>query len=99
MKGDPLTSPWVESFTDYQGLALTVTVNFDNISHALTSAMVTRDAGCLWGTLIIGNPVDGTAKTFTVASGSTTTVNSRQLSKQGLNTIEDVLALQMTAVA
>lgn len=99
MRGDPLASPVVESFSDYQGLALKVTINFDNATHALTNVVVTRDLGCLWGTLIVGNPVDGTAKTFTVADGSTSTVNAKQLSHRGLNTIEDVLALQITAAA
>jgi hypothetical protein len=91
----PYVSPFVEAFPDYLGRAITVTFPFDNTTHALADATVVRDAGCLWGTLMIGDP-NGAVKTFAVAFG-TSTVRTQQLKNNGLNTIDDIFALQITA--
>ena len=95
MRGDPNTSPYVEAFPDYLGRALTISVAFDNLTFALGDTTVVRDAGCLWGTLIIGDP-NGAAKTFAIAFG-TSTVRKQQLHNNGLDTINDILNLNITA--
>jgi hypothetical protein len=94
-RGDTLVSPWAWSAADYLGRAITISVAFNDSTRALGTTTVTRDAGCLWGTLIIGDPT-GTPKTFPVPAG-TSTISATKLRNQGLNTIEDVLALQITA--
>ena len=91
----PAVSPFIWSATDYLERAITVTFPFDNTTHALADATVVRDAGCLWGTLMIGDP-NGAVKTFAVPFG-TSTVRSQQLKNNGLNTIDDIFALQITA--
>lgn len=94
------TSPWMVSVPDYQGNAITVTVTFNNASKALTGATVVRDVGCVFTYLSFGLGPDGTPNTaparFNVPIG-TTTVTANQLKSGGLNTINDVLALQFTA--
>jgi hypothetical protein len=97
MRGDPIATPWVESFSDYLNRNLSISIAFDNVTRALGVTTVTRDDGCLWGTLIIGDPAT-TTKTFAVPFG-TSTVSAQRLHQNGLNTIEDVLALQITAAA
>ena len=91
----PLVSPYIWAASDYLGRQITVTFPFDNTTHALADATVTRDVGCLWGTLMIGDP-NGAVKTFAIAFG-TSTVRSQQLKNNGLNTIDDIFALQITA--
>jgi hypothetical protein len=100
-RGDVLVSPWVWQTLDYQGNALTITVPFNDSTRALVnSTTVVRDAGCVYGHLYIGTGTDGTVETtthsFAIPVG-TTTVNARQMGNKGLNTIEDVLTLQITA--
>lgn len=88
-------SPWSVAFPDYQGNAITITLTFNNSTRALTGGTVVRDAGCVYSTIVIGDPAT-TQMTFQVPFGSTT-LKANQLSNKGLNTIEDVLALQITA--
>lgn len=93
-------SPWIYEAQDNAGLALRITVAFNNSTRALTSATVHRDAGCVYARILIGTGADGTPDTtpraFSVPVGDTT-FNAGQLSGVGLNTIEDILALQITA--
>lgn len=101
MRGVPLVSPWTWGTTDYQGATLTITVPFDNTTRALVnSTSVTRASGCVYGHLYIGTGPDGTPNTTThvfAVSVGTTTVSAKQMSNHGLNTIDDILALQITA--
>lgn len=94
------TSPLVIAFPDYQQNAITCTITFNNASKALTGATVVRDPGCVYTYLSFGLGPDGTPNTapgrFNVNVG-TTTVTANQLKAGGLNTINDVLALQFTA--
>lgn len=96
-RGDPLTSPFVQAFPDFLGRALTISVAFDNSTFALGTTTVTRDAGCLWGTLLIGDP-NGAVKQFPVQFG-TSTITATKLRNSGLNTIQDILDLNLTASA
>jgi hypothetical protein len=100
MDGPPMTSPYVQQFQDNFGKFISITVNFNNTTRALSGATVFRDATCQWTHIYIGLGADGTPdttdKAFTVPAG-TSSVSAQQLRQRGLNTIEDVLALQITA--
>lgn len=93
-------SPWVWTAADYQGNAITISVTFNNSTRAITGGSVTRDAGCVYGHVYIGVGPDGTPNTspdvYAVPFG-TTNLNKNRFTNNGLNTIEDVLALQITA--
>jgi hypothetical protein len=95
-----ISSPWVWEADDYQGNSIVITVTFNNSTRALTGATVVRQAGCVYGTIFIGQGADGTpnstADQFPVPVGSTH-VTANQLKRNALRTIEDVLALQITA--
>ena len=96
----PAVSPWTWDAEDYQGNGIHISVTFNNSTRALTGATVVRDVGCVYGTLYIGVGPDGTPNTspnaFAVPEG-TTNLNKNRLTSNGLNTIEDVEALQITA--
>jgi hypothetical protein len=100
MDGPPMSSPYVQAFQDNFGNVIRITVTFDNTTRALSGATVYRDANCQWTHIYLGLGADGTpdttTKAFTVSAG-TTNINANQLRQRGLNTIEDVLALQITA--
>lgn len=93
-------SPWVWQALDYQGAALTISLVFNNNTKALGTATLTRDAACVYQHLYFGTGPDGTPNTapgtFLVPVG-TSTVTANQLKQGGFNTINDVLALQITA--
>jgi hypothetical protein len=99
--GDPLdVSPWVWEAGDYVGLVIRITVNFNVSTRALQSAVVHRDDGCQYHTIVLDNPSDAVkAKRLAApADGAAdNTYTAKQMSRQGLATIEDVLAVQITA--
>lgn len=99
--GDPLLSPWSASFLDFQGLAVTITVPFNNATRALVDGTVLhRDAGCHYTRIALDNPNDAAkVKWFACpADGQPDTiVTAAQLAARGLTTIETVLAVQITA--
>lgn len=99
-RGDPFLSPWLWAASDYLGRAITITVTFDNTTKALSSGSIVRATGGLYGHLYIGLGVDGspnsTTHQFAVPVG-TTGISKGQFSANGLNTIDDILALQITA--
>jgi hypothetical protein len=102
-KGDPLLSPWVWQALDNEGDAIRITVAFDNATRAITGITVFRDPACAYTKILIGLGTDGkpdsTDKAVSVPSGTTVLTQQQlnQLSNKGLSTIEDVLALQITA--
>ena len=98
-RGDVFASPWTWQAQDYVGLRIDITVVFDNTTHALVSATLHRDTGCQYTKIVIGVPSAGTSKRITApADGAADrTVGAAAMSTQGLNTIEDILALQITA--
>lgn len=88
---------WV--FPDYMGRTLTITASFNNATRAMTNVVAVRQVGCLYRVLLWGLGADGTpdssTKKRTVANG-TTTVSKSQLASVGLDTIDDILAVQFT---
>lgn len=106
-RGDPLVSPLVLNFGDYlydgaDDHVIRLTVNFDNTTHAITSVVVFRAADCLWTKVFVGLGPDGTPNTspqvfdLTGFTGSKT-FNAQQAAKQGFNTVDDILAGNITA--
>lgn len=95
-----IVSPWVCRFGTEGNLWLITSVAFDDTTRALLTTTITRDVGCTFTTIYIGVGTDGTMETtthiFRIPVG-TTTVTAAQLSANGLSTIEDVLALQISA--
>lgn len=93
-------SPWVYQATDYLNRSLTITVTFNNGTRALSGATVVRDVGCLYSKIYMGVGGDGkpdsTTRKVTVPEG-TTPVSQATLNGIGLTTIEDIIALQITA--
>jgi hypothetical protein len=100
VKGDPLLSPWDKPFEDYLGRVVSIRVDFNNVTRAITACSVHRDVGCLYSRILIGVGADGspesTDKAFPIQFGDTN-VNINQLKNKGLDTIGDVTALQITA--
>jgi hypothetical protein len=102
-KGDPLLSPYIWQALDNEGDAIRITVEFDNVTRAITGITVFRDPNCVYTKILIGTGADGipddTDKVITVPSGTTvlTQQQLRQLGNKGISTIEDFLALQITA--
>ena len=92
--------PWIWSANDPLGHPLTISVAFQLGTNALQNATVTRDPNCTLGHIYIGVGSDGTpnasVNAYAVPTGSTT-IAAHTLSKNGLNTISDVLNLQITA--
>jgi hypothetical protein len=98
--GPPMSSPYVQNFQDNFGKFIRITVTFNNNTRAINGCTIVRDVGCQWRTIYIGIGPDGTPNTspnaFTVPTG-TTNVGAAALASRGLNTLEDVTALQITA--
>lgn len=94
------SSPWIYEAQDNAELVLRITVSFNNGNRGLTSALIHRDAGCQYAHIYLGTGADGlpdsTPQAFAVPTGDTS-VTSAQLAAIGLSTIEDILALQITA--
>jgi hypothetical protein len=93
-------NPWVWSANDPLGNTLTISIPWNANTQALQNATVTRATGCTLGHIYIGVGADGTPNTsanaYAVPVGSST-VTANTLGKNGLNVINDVLALQITA--
>lgn len=101
--GQPVTSPWVQSFDDYVGKVIRITVTFDSATRAITGITTFKDPGCQYTKILIGLGADGspdtTPRAVDVPDGTTVLTQQRlnQLASRGLATIEDVLGLQITA--
>jgi hypothetical protein len=101
-KGDPISSPYVyDSGGDFQGRHLTATFAFDNVTRVLSGLTVHRDVGCVYVAVLIGSP--NATPVRVPANGSIPTgdtpVTKGQLNAVGFTTVEDVLALQITATS
>ena len=99
-KGDPLVSPWQAEFSDYLQRRISIVVNFNDATRALVSAVVHRDVGCLYHTIVFDVPSDAVkAKRLAAPTDGAgdRTYTAAQMTAQGLRTIEDVLAIQITA--
>jgi hypothetical protein len=68
-KGDLQQSPFVQIFGDYlyDGVsqidpahAVTITVNFDNVTRVISNMIVWRASDCLWTKVAVGLGADGT---------------------------------------
>jgi hypothetical protein len=99
MAGPPV-SPWVWEAGDSNGNVIRATVTFDNVTGALSGMTVFRDPACLYVHVYIGTGPDGTpntaARQWAVPAGSTN-VTAGQLAANGLHTISEMQALQITA--
>lgn len=112
MAKDPVVSPLVLDFGDYlysretapDDHVIRITVNFDNVTHAIIDASIFRAADCLYTKILLGTGTDGTPDTTTRVfnlSGfsGTRTVTGSQMSKPPYNisTLEDFQQFQITA--
>lgn len=96
----PQTNPYTVEFPDYRGKLIRITVTFNETTRALTGATGYRDADCQYKRIYIGTGDDGTpdgALDVVPVPAGTSTVTANQLRRNSLRTIEDVLALQITA--
>lgn len=99
MSGGITTSPWVFQCVDRNNVPFKATFNFTTGTRALTSCVVARNAGCLYTNLWLGLGSDGTpnatVNTFNAPS-AITNLSAATLAADGLATIDNVLAIQIT---
>jgi hypothetical protein len=102
-RGDTPVSPWIWDAKDNEEDVIRITVAYDNTTKAITGITSFRSANCAYTRILIGRGADGTPdatdKVISVPSG-TRTLTPAQLSAlaaKGLATINDVMALQITA--
>ena len=96
----PLVSPWTWTTTDYQGLALSVTITFANLTGTILTMTAHRDAGCMYGRFYFGLGVDGipdTAGSQMAISQGDSLIGVSVLNGFGFTTISQALASQVTA--
>jgi len=103
--GDPnplsVQSPYVWESPDHQGNVIRITVQFDNVTRALTGADAYRDDACVYRKIYLGRGDDGSPDTsphvVNVASGARH-LNAQQVGNAlGFSTIEQFLDVQITA--
>lgn len=103
VRGEQQTSPWVWEAKDYLERVIRITVTFNEGTRAITGVTGFRDSGCLYTKILIGTSADGvpddTDKVVNVPTGTTSLTQGQinQLAARGLATIENILALQITA--
>ena len=99
-RGDPITSPWGWVFNDPWGLRLRAGVFFDETTHELLKAGIDRDEGCWWTHVLLGR--EGSPFERRIAGpgdGEGPRVAKKaHLNAVGLVTLDDVMALQITAI-
>ena len=95
-KGDPFLSPWFSEFADSRQRKITLSVNFDDDTRAVTSVIVRRDKGCSYKAVVLrprarafDNPHDAVKRLAAPADV--------QADALGVTTIEQAMALQITA--
>jgi hypothetical protein len=98
--GDPFLSPWVCEFPDYLGRVVRITTNFNDATRAITNAVIHRDTGCRWTKVVFDDPGDAVkAKRLAAPNDGQgdRTYTGAQIAAQGLSTIDQAMALQITA--
>ncbi len=93
-------SPYTwDSGADYLGRHLSISIPFNTTTRAIQNGIaVHRDSGCLWSRVVYGVPSDGTSTRSPVApSGDTTLTAAQFTTATTFTTIDQVLALQITA--
>ena len=102
--GGPIQTPFIyDSGADANGKSVSITINFNNATRAITGGTLHRDSGCLYRHIYIGlganGQPDSTTHTFNISSvNGDLAVTAGQMAAVGLTTIEDVTALgQITA--
>jgi hypothetical protein len=92
-------NPWTWMSRDYVGLAIGVSITWDSTTRLLTNCTVWRDDGCQYNNLLIGVPATAQVKTLPAPADGIADVlyTAIQMLRQGLTTIDDVEALQITA--
>lgn len=102
--GGSVTSPYIAlDAPDSLGRKITITFAFDDVTRLLATGTVHRDANCRWHKIVVGIGVDGqpdsSTHTFNVGNLVGDQVfTAVQMAAVGFSTIEDVLALQITAI-
>lgn len=97
-RGDVLVSPYVCEFLDFAGLKITVTISFNDATRALTGGLCHRDPGCLLTHIVWDDPSGVNRKPLPAVPAGDTSFTAAQIrSATGFRTIEDVLAVQITA--
>lgn len=114
-KGDTQQSPWVWESGDYVGLVIRISIYFDNATRLLANtgpggkcAIVHRDSGCKYNTMVFDVPSDGVKsrrlsaptdgqpdRGYTVAQ--VRTVSTSAAFPSGWQTWEDTQVAQITA--
>ena len=99
-RGDVEPSPWVSRFADYQGNAITLTVNFNDTTRAILNASVQRDEACVFTKILFGVGPDGipdnTETQFTIPAGPSS-IGRGAFVAFGFDKIEDLRTVQITA--
>lgn len=101
-RGDVPTSPWAWECSDYLDRHLRITVPWDDsvggTRNILSGTVVHRDPGCLWNTVTFDVPIGPNAKRLPAAPEGDTTLTAQQIrSSTGFRTIDDLMAVQITA--
>ena len=97
--GDPFLSPWVCEFRDYVGKKIIITVNFNDITRAITNAVVHRDDGCLFTKIVFDVPSDGlkARRLNAPADGAgDRTYTGAQIAATGYGNIDALMTVQIT---
>jgi hypothetical protein len=91
------TSPWqFYEGGDYLERMITGVVTF-GADQVLTGATVTRDAGCLWTKIIIGDPLNPTRTVNVGNLEGSRSFTKAQLNAVGLAIVTDIAGFQITA--
>lgn len=100
-RGDVPQSPWVWDASDYLGRMIRITIPFDVGSRAiLNGGSIHRDVGCLWSRIVWDVPSSPQAKRSPSVPVGDTAVSAAQIqSFAGFTTIDQLLAVQITAEA
>lgn len=98
-KGDPYPSPWQWTATDGAGLKISIVIPFDNTTKALQDGgSIHRDSGCRFSRIVWGVPSDpGSKRSPQVPAGDTAVSAAQILAFSGFTTVNDILAVQVTA--
>ncbi|WP_433078867.1 hypothetical protein ACQP1P_38570 [Dactylosporangium sp. CA-052675] len=95
------TSPWefYNSGGDYLERSISATVTFNQSTGAITGGSITRDAGCLYVTIVIGDPASPSRSIDVSGIEGTRSFTAGQLAARGISNISDILSFgQITAL-